>query len=440
MSSYSQAAVRYGRAEPWRRRVAARAVRAADGVVPWVLGTAVLVVTLVDYTAEPEAESKGSAIMVCAVVSALTAAVARWRRWPLFAATAVGALLFSSWPGWVVASYYAGTTLRRTGHVAVFTAAGGAALLGVPALYHVLGGGFPLGPDDAITPTERAFSVLVLIGTPLLVGLWVGARRQVLAALAEHAQQLERAHAALAREHAALTREQAARADQARTAERARIAREMHDVVAHKVTLMVLHAGALEVAGPDDDTARTAELIRTTGRTALTDLREVLGVLRSPHSPPPDPRAPAPGLADLDRLLDASRALGLRVTRPEKGTAGAAGTAGTAGTARALPAAVERAAHRVVQESLTNVHKHADGASVEVTVRHLPGALEVVVRNSAAPEGRSAGPALPRSGLGLVGLRERLELMGGSLRAGPDPDGGFTVRARVPVAVEWGPR
>ncbi|GHE36064.1 hypothetical protein GCM10018785_02230 [Streptomyces longispororuber] len=445
------------------------AARGAGARRTWVVGLAVFAVTLVFYSdrlsddlvlaadrfaspveplpwpaawwavaADSEAVRSG-AIIACAAVSAAAAAVARRHPWPLFAATAVGAVLFSSWPGFLAASYYAGTTLRRGAHIALAGAAGGALLLGVPALHHALGTDFPLGPDHAITPVERGLSPLFVIGMPLVIGLWVRARRQVVTALAERAGRLEgehaalarehaalerehaaleREHAALEREHAALEREHAARAEQARITERARIAREMHDVVAHKVSLMVLHAGALEVAARDDDTARTAELVRATGREALTDLREVLGVLRAPGTAA-EPRAPAPGLADLDRLLDASRAAGLTVERHDEGER------------RPLPAAVERAAHRVVQEALTNVHKHAGCTTVVVSVRYLPDSLAVSVRNS-APEAPSWHP-LPGSGLGLVGLRERLELLGGRLRAGPEPGAAFVVRANIPT-------
>ncbi len=247
-------------------RSPASALRAAGGIVPWALGMVMFVLTLVDYSAGWDEPVRDSALVVYAALSAGAAGLARWHRWPLLAATAVGAVLFSSWPGFLSASYYAGTSVRRSAHVVVFACAATVALLGVPALHHALGADFPLGSDHQITATERGFSVLFLIGTPLVLGLWVGARRQVLAALAERAERLEREHTA--------------RAEQARTAERTCIAREMHDVVAHKVSLMVLHAGALEVGARDGETTRTAELIRATGREALTNLRVPLCLSR----------------------------------------------------------------------------------------------------------------------------------------------------------------
>ncbi|WP_262699596.1 MULTISPECIES: sensor histidine kinase [Streptomyces] len=152
-------------------------------------------------------------------------------------------------------------------------------------------------------------------------------------------------------------------------------------------------------------------------------------MLRSPNtSPYDDTLAPTPGLRELDGLLDASRSVGLSVTRHD------------AGDARPLSDAAERAAHRVVQEALTNVHKHVGGATAEVDVRFLADTLEVTVRNTAPPGRAPDEGALPGSGLGLVGLRERLALMGGRLHAGPDPDGGFTVRARIPAAPLREPR
>ncbi|MER7498542.1 histidine kinase [Nonomuraea pusilla] len=179
---------------------------------------------------------------------------------------------------------------------------------------------------------------------PLVAGLWVGARRQVLAGLRERAARLER--------------EQAARAGQARAQERTRIAREMHDVVAHRVSLIVLHTGALEVSVPDERTAAEIASIRAAGREALANLREVLGVLRAQESP--DGHAPPPSLADLDRLLGQSRSAGLRVRRRDEGDP------------RPVPEAAQRAAYRVVQEALTNVHKHVGDATSTSSCATVP--------------------------------------------------------------------
>jgi signal transduction histidine kinase len=205
----------------------------------------------------------------------------------------------------------------------------------------------------------------------------------------------------------------------------------------------VLHAGALEVNAPDERTAEGAALIRTTGREALAELREVLGILRAPAVPLPDSLplsdsvpvsgsqrlSPLPMLADLDRLLEQSRSLGMPVNRLNEGEV------------RQLPVSVQRAAYRVVQEALTNVHKHADDAATDVVLRYLPGMLEIAVRNGPPPRPAGRPHARPNgvppvSGFGLIGLRERVELLGGRFQARRQLHGGFAILARIPTANE----
>ncbi|MEU6341899.1 histidine kinase [Streptomyces sp. NPDC046977] len=213
--------------------------------------------------------------------------------------------------------------------------------------------------------------------------------------------------------------EQRDRAEWARAEERRRIARELHDVVAHRVALMVLHAGALEVNAADPRTAEEALLIRITGREAMQELREVLGMLRDPDGVRvlgPD-LAPQPTLDDLDQLLEASCAAGLPVSRMDEGEP------------RPVSLSAQRTAYRVVQESLTNVAKHAGAAPTTVTLRHERHQLVITVENS-APSKPVELP--PTSGLGLVGLTERVVLVGGSIDARPSLNGGFTVTARIP--------
>jgi signal transduction histidine kinase len=139
-------------------------------------------------------------------------------------------------------------------------------------------------------------------------------------------------------------------------------------------------------------------------------------VLRSPYAG--EATVPQPTLSDLDRLLDQTRSLGIRVTRRDEGEV------------RALPDLVERTAYRVVQEALTNVHKHAGGAPTEVALRYLPGEVEVAVCND---PGDGPDDPLPGAGLGLSGLRERVGLLGGAFEACPRPDGGFEMIARLPA-------
>ncbi|WP_232778679.1 sensor histidine kinase [Carbonactinospora thermoautotrophica] len=251
------------------------------------------------------------------------------------------------------------------------------------------------------------FGIGFFVVMPVLLGMYAGARLSLIESLREKAERLER--------------EQHLLADRARMEERARIAREMHDVVAHRVSLMVVHAGALEVsAGDDERAAKTAELIGQIGRQALDELRQVLGVLRLNESEEA-PLAPQPTLDDLAKLVDQSRAAGVPVTLH------------VTGEHRAVGKTAERTAYRVVQEALTNVHKHAGNAATRVWLRYLPDALQVTVENEAPS--RCPGPTLPSGGHGLVGLRERVTVLGGTFEAGPRPGGGFRVAALIPTGL-----
>ncbi len=278
----------------------------------------------------------------------------------------------------------------------------------------VLAGWFALGCLVHASVFNSMMSQFLMTGIvalvlPTVAGLWIGTRRQLIDRLKERAERLER--------------EQHMMAEQAITAERTRIAREMHDVVAHRVSLMVLHAGGLEVSATDDRTIEAAGLIRTTGREALTELRGILGVLRE-GSGDVAPTAPQPVLDDLDRLLFEWRGAGMRVSRQESGQ-----------RLRA-PVQVQRTAFRVVQEALTNAAKHATGAVVRVRLRHAPRVLEVEVANG--PASAPLHPP-PSGGYGLIGLGERVALVGGRISAGPCPDGGWRVRAILPVGEETEP-
>jgi signal transduction histidine kinase len=341
--------------------------------------------------------------LVLAALCAVAVLFARRSRWPLFAAASAGWLTMGMWPAVAVASYYAATRLRQRAWLGAYAVAAGVAVI-TPSL--IIGAYLSAGPNLQYAVYALILAA-VLVGLPMVLGLRVDARREARGGATAYAE--------------GRRRERTARLEQARAQERARIAREMHDVLAHRVSLMVLHAGALEVNAPDERTAAAAALIRTTGREALTDLRAVLGVLRS-RDARPDPQ---PTLADLDRLLAQSRQAGIPLVHR------------TEGTPRPLPAAVERAAYRIVQEALTNVHKHAEDVATEVVVRYLPGAVEVEVRN-APPVGPAPGvaPALPGSGLGLAGLRERVALLDGQFAATHRADGGFTVLARLPDEAE----
>jgi len=214
-------------------------------------------------------------------------------------------------------------------------------------------------------------------------------------------------------------RDRALYAEQARAEERAILAAEMHDVITHRVSLMVLQAGALQVSTSDDAVRQQADELRRSGQQALAELRELLSVIR--QGVPTEPRHRAePILLDLSDLVAASSGVGIPVDYIADGSP------------LVMSTVVARTAYRVVQESLTNVRKHAPGATVQLTVRRENDSLLLTVRNtgSAAATGQLGDTGT--SG-GLHGLRQRVELVNGSLEAGPRPDGGFEVCAVLPA-------
>ncbi len=216
--------------------------------------------------------------------------------------------------------------------------------------------------------------------------------------------------------------EEQLRVEQIRHAERARIAREMHDVLAHRISLLSLHAGALEFRpeAPPEEIARAAAVIRASAHQALEDLRAVIGLLRD-GTDGEAPQPPQPTLAALPGLLQESRAAGMHlhadVRLPELA---------------AVPDAIGRHALRIVQEALTNARKHAPSAPVDLRVEGAPGeGLTIEVRNP-APVLTAGAVAIPGSGTGLVGLAERTTLSGGHLEHGLDEHGDFQLRAWLP--------
>jgi signal transduction histidine kinase len=251
----------------------------------------------------------------------------------------------------------------------------------------------------------------VLFGSTLMVAAWVPGlvvRRWRLAT------EVARGQALRAEE------EGGERARAAVEAERARIARELHDVVAHAVGIMVVQATAAEQQVDDDPVAvrRALQAIQSAGRQAAADLARMLGVLHDPAGEPPD-RLPVPSLTRLDELL--------------AGAAGHPVSVAVEGDLEGLPPAVDLSAYRVVQEALTNALKHAPGSAVEVRVVRSSGAVQVEVVDRAPASVTSSGPAVPGSGNGLRGLRERVQVFGGRFEAGPEAHGGFRVAAVLPI-------
>jgi signal transduction histidine kinase len=294
---------------------------------------------------------------------------------------------------------------------------------------------------DWFVPFAAVTTSLGLTAPPVLLGLYVGARRRLMESLRERADSLER-------ELQLLAERAEERAEWARNEERTRIAREMHDVVAHRVSLMVVHAAALQaVARKDPEKAvKNAALVGDMGRQALTELREMLGVLRAgedagrraaalplaavgeaaaaaaSRAAGEDGAAEGPCLSELDELIGQSAAAGMAVDLSVDGEV------------RSYAAGIEQTAYRVVQEALTNVHKHAAGAKTHVRLAHRVSEIAMQVENEPPPEPASASAArLPSGGNGLVGMRERVLALGGVFVSGPTDAGGFRVSAVIPA-------
>lgn len=287
-------------------------------------------------------------------------------------------------------------------------------------------------PGSQFVVLGSVFMSLGLTAPPVLLGLYTGARRRLMESLRERADSLER-------ELSLLADRAEERAEWARTEERTRIAREMHDVVAHRVSLMVVHAAALQAVALKDPAkaSKNAALVGDMGRQALTELREMLGVLRSGEPV----RAPAavplaavgvaaaaaaaaavedgPCLDELDVLVGQSRAAGMVVELLVEGVAGP------------YDALVEQTAYRVVQEALTNVHKHAAGAKTRVRLAHRTAEVALQIENGPSDAG-AADAGLPSGGNGLLGMRERVTALGGVFVSGPTEAGGFRVSAVLP--------
>jgi signal transduction histidine kinase len=263
----------------------------------------------------------------------------------------------------------------------------GLAVVAVPPLVAVAVGGDPKG--------AATFTIVTVVAMVLV--------RRVVGDRERRAQMAERERDLVARE--------------AVVEERARIARELHDVIAHHVSMIVLQAGAERRVLDDDANATTREVLETveqTGRSALTEMRRLLGMLRSDAS---EPLTPQPGLDDVPTLVGQLQEAGLPVELQVEGER------------RELPVGLELSAYRIVQEALTNALKHAGNAKASVSIRYGADSLELEI----ADDGTGTRTQVPSGGHGLVGMRERVALYGGRLDAGRRPSGGFAVRVLLPI-------
>ncbi|TDU83879.1 signal transduction histidine kinase [Kribbella voronezhensis] len=328
----------------------------------------------------------------------LSVVLMRWRRrYPLAIALLVSAIggVSSAASGAVVVTALSLATRRKLPEIVPLAVVG----LVASIVY------FETQPGQKGLAVSVAFT-LVFVSAVIAIGMYVGARRDLLATLRERADRAER--------------EQDLRIQQAHVTERARIAREMHDVLAHRLSLVALHAGALEYCRSlsDDEVANAAAITRQSAHRALNDLHEILGVLRTLDSDAP-PEPPQPTLVDLPALVREATGSGARVRLHNE-----------IENLADAPEAIGRNAYRMVQESLTNARKHAPDTAVDVTLSGRPGGqLMLEVRNPLRLG--AATSTTPGSGLGLLGLTERAELIGGRLEH-TSSDGDFVVRAWLP--------
>jgi signal transduction histidine kinase len=360
---------------------------------PSVIDAAVAVACFLATVALPVRVARDGGWPLLGLAVLVSAPLAWRRRWPV----AVAALVGAGTLGLAATGVLGSSPLPYGQLVATYTVA----LLAGPVWRLVVLAATAVGVLVAVLVLlGQGTAMLGLAGLPFMVayGLGVGGRAR--------------------QDRIRLLEERSSRAVEAQEAaagqERARIAREIHDIVAHSVSLMVVQAeaGIVRAAG-EARTTRTFETIADTGREALTQLDRALGVLRGDTAG----RAPEPGLDDLPVLVDRAQQAGLIVELSESGTP------------QPVPAGLGAAVYRVVQEAVTNTVRHATATRLRIDVAWHAGVLEVVVQD----DGRGPEPS-GGSGRGLIGMRERVHAFGGDLRTGPGPDGaGFRVAATLPV-------
>jgi signal transduction histidine kinase len=389
MSGLIQRLRAWSRRNPWL----------VDGVVTVCL-FAVVAVQLDDPA--PTGARTGD-LLAYVLAAALAVPYLAHRRWPLqaLAATLAALLLYSAdhyigYPGFAVFAMVFGLALHAGRRQAA---------IGYVASLVALSVALAMQPPALVRPSDWFTSLLVLT-VAFLAGENLRARRARWSALEERNLRLER--------------EREERARQAVEEERMRIARELHDVVAHSMSVIAVQAGvAHHVIGSRPELAEQAlATIETSARSGLVELRRMLGVLRRPDEPGGD-LTPAPGLGDLAEL------------RAHMAEAGVEVSLDLSGDPEGVPPGAGLSAYRIVQEALTNVLKHG-GTTAAVHVTGSPSAVVVEVLDP----GRGPGPGepVPGAGHGLVGMRERVALFGGTLEAGPTPGGGFQVRATLPCS------
>ena len=375
-------------------------------VLDWAIPLLLLPWALSEIASAPEFADRRALGLVCGAGFLLPFGFRR--RWPL--GSIVTAWSFCALGSVAVASFFYlqspfGLTLYSA-YIAGITPSLGRSIIGLATTLIGLSIVNLTHPD--VVPGDYLFP------GGFVTAMWLGARtirnRTLLAA-----ELHEAAAAAAERREVAAAR--------AVAEERRRIAREMHDLVGHSVSVMVVQAGgARRILDKDPDRAVEAAVrIEATGRAALAEMRRLLGILGAGDDATFHPQ---PTLEAIGPLVERANAAGLKATLHVDGDP------------RSLPAGAEVAAYRVVQEALTNTLKHAGAAQSDVLLRWHADALEIVVADRGPAPGRRHGDTaeLPSGGHGIVGMRERVKVYGGELSANPRPDGGFVVRARIPIA------
>ncbi|GGW72732.1 hypothetical protein GCM10010340_58810 [Streptomyces griseoloalbus] len=387
---------RLAAASPWpRKRIVGEVV-----LTPVLAGIAGLL-----HTTETGSVARGGALAL--VVAVLSLARRALPATVLMVSSALAGAVVGTFPLLIYASWSAGSRIKRPVRAPAAYAAG-------LALYFVTtAADDELGVSLLVTAALSGSPFLVLAVVPGLASRYRAQRHDLLDALRRH--------------NAQLVREQAMVARQARLLERQRIAQDMHDSLGHQLALIAVHAGALEVDPELNDRQREGVgILREASRSAMRELREAVGILRdgveAPAPGPKDDAEPSTArvAASVDKLVASSRAAGAPVELHRSGTE------------RPLAPAADHAVYRIVQEGLTNAHKHAPGAPITVALRYEPDSLVVEVANGAVPAGAPAGPPAISGGQGLTGLRERARLVGGMVHTGPTPDGGFRLAGVLP--------
>jgi signal transduction histidine kinase len=358
-------------------------------------GVAALQVATASVRSEADQHPVRSALFAAAIAAPL---VIR-RRWPLVALAAVLAIAFSS-PVDVPFEFPMLIVIYTIGTIGSWEMAIAGSIVAVF-------GGAAVYADGADVNTSNLIALTLESAVATVIGAYIGSRRRKVEELGKRAERLDRERELLA--------------ERAVAEERVRIAQELHDVVAHNVSLIVVQAQALGATVPDERVSEATTGIADLGRQAMAEMHRTLKLLRA-NEDEAARRGPQPGLGDLEALLERTRAAGVRVELAVEGKP------------HELSQSADLSAYRIVQEALTNVVKHADGAATTVTLNYRADGLELTISNraGATPNGTAGADGAGRHG--VVGMRERAALFGGTLTAGPRSDGGFEVHGLLPYS------